>query len=121
MLVGRGAFDYYRLSKRGVQTQGIAVGRRPHAQIAYSFNVTSRTYGGVGRTGIGAPPFEQISVGDKLTIHYLPDAPETNCLGTPKELFKNELGPVLMVALLFPTAIVGVAYFRFPGLGQKKN
>ena len=72
-------------------------------------------------TGMGTPPFDQISIGDKLTIHYLPDAPETNCLGAPKELFENEFGAVLIAALLFPTAIVGVAIFRLRGVGQKQN
>ena len=109
---GREALMYYRLSKHGVAAQGVARERLPHRQIGYSFDVSGRDYHGVGMTGMGAPWFEQISLGDRLPVYYLPNAPESNCLGDPEQLFSNEIGAVSMLCLLFPTMIVLLLVYK---------
>ena len=106
-IVGGRAFDYYRLRNGGVLAEGVALGRKPHDQIEYSFTFEGRVYTKVGIPGMGAPRFEEIVVGQKLPIYYLPKSPEISCLGDPGKLFRNELPPVLLVILLFPSAIVG--------------
>jgi hypothetical protein len=104
--------NYFRLSRNGVVVQGIALGTAPHYQIEYSFKANGQTYRGVGRTGIGAPSFEHIAVGDNVPVYYLPEAPEVNCLGSPAELYSNDLPPVLLASFVFPTAIIFVLAYR---------
>lgn len=106
--VGRQAFNYYRLRNRGVLAEGVALGRKPHDQIEYSFMVEGRVYTNVGIPGMGAPRFEEIAVGQRLPVYYLPQSPEVSCLGDPGKLLHNELPPVLLVIVLFPSAIVGI-------------
>lgn len=107
-IVGRRAFDYYRLRKGGVLAEGTALGRKPHDQIEYSFTVDGRAYSNVGIPGMGAPRFEEIAVGQRLPVYYLPKSPEVSCLGDPGELLRNELPPVLLVVVFFPSAIIGI-------------
>jgi hypothetical protein len=111
-IVAKGAFNYYRLSKSGVLTEGIAVARAPHDQIEFSFKADNRLYRGVGTAGVGTPPIGKISMGDGLSVYYLPEAPEINCLGSPRELLFNELPPLLLVAVLFPSIIVAAVAIR---------
>jgi hypothetical protein len=92
--------------------EGTAVARKPHDGIEYSFSVSNRTYAGVGRADVVEPTFGKTSMGDKLPVYYLPQAPEINCLGSPKELFSKDLLPNILIALLFPTAIVGAIAIR---------
>jgi hypothetical protein len=106
------AFDYYRLRREGILTDGRAVARAAHYQIIYSFNVNGIVYQGEGMTGFGIPPFERISIGDKLPIYYLPKDPKINCVGSPEKLLSNELPPVLGAVILFPTVITAVIAFR---------
>ena len=103
---GKRVLQYRRLSHNGVTLHGIARGRAPHQQIEYSYEINGQTYQGVGRTGIGSPSLYEISIGDKVSVYFLPDAPEISCLGDPAELYSNDLPPTLLVSLLFPTAIV---------------
>ncbi len=120
-VVGRGAFNYYRLRKGGVLTEGIAVARKPHDQIEYSFKADKGVHTRVGIAGIGTPPVEKIALGDKLPVYYLPQAPGISCLGDPGKLFLNELPPVLLAALLFPSAIIAMIAFRHARAGRKSK
>jgi hypothetical protein len=107
------AFDYYRLRSKGILTDGTAVARLPHDEIKYSFRVNGAVYQGLGVAGFGTVPFERMSIGDKLPIYYLPKDPKINCLGSPEKLLSNELPPVLLGVILFPTMITAVFVFRY--------
>jgi hypothetical protein len=109
---GQNCVRYYRLSKSGLVVQGLASEMKPHEQVGYSFEVNGRGYHGVGKTGVGLPSFDQISIGDTVPIHYLPEHPWVNCVGDPSRLYSDELFPVLGTVLTFPTAIVGALVFR---------
>jgi hypothetical protein len=109
--VGRHEVDYYRLIKHGVATEGTAAAAKPHNQIEYSFEVNHRKYTGIGRVSSGSKSV-RVEVGDKLAVYYLPSAPNINCLGDPQVLFSAEMGSVLLVILLFPTAIILVLMVR---------
>ncbi len=111
-VTGQQCLRYYRLSKGGLVVQGLISDKKPHEQIGYSFEVNGHSYHGVGRTGVGFPSFNQISVGDTVSVYYLPEHPEVNCVGEPSRLYSDELSSVLMVALLFPTVIIGALVFR---------
>ncbi|HLJ86042.1 MAG TPA: hypothetical protein VKZ53_04415 [Candidatus Angelobacter sp.] len=109
---GGPSLNYWRLSRNGIPIQGIALARRPHWQIKYSFEINGHKYEGTGRTGIGAPFFNQISIGDIVPVYYLPAAPDINCLGDPKKLWANELVPWMGSLILFPTMIVCRLIYR---------
>jgi len=100
MVVGRHAIDYYRLTRHGVETQGITVAGRPHGQIEYTFEANARTYTGVGKR------LEGTQIGDKIAVYYLPVAPNINCFGDPQALFSAEMPPVVLAVFLFPTLII---------------
>jgi len=111
-VTGRKALDYYRLKNSGVSTQGIAMTRKPHNQIEYSFRAGEVAHTDVGVPGMGSPPVDKIALGQTVPVYFLPQNPDISCLGSPEELLRNELPPVLAVTLLFPSAIVGVIAFR---------
>ena len=123
LLIGFGAetggrcWDYYRLKTKGISTQGVVKEKKPHGQIGYSFNVQGHGYEGTGRTGANTAPFEEMAKGDAVTIYYLPGSPSVNCLGDPAELYSNDLPLVLVVVLVFPTAIVLALARRFAKRG----
>jgi hypothetical protein len=106
IISGHQLWKYYRLSEDGVSTQGIAGGRQPHAQIAYSFTLNRQVYQGIGFTDD-----DKIAPGAPVSVVYLPEDPAKNCLGNPHDLYQSELLPVAAVSLLFPTLIlIRVAY-----------
>jgi hypothetical protein len=109
----RDLFSYYRLRRNGILVEGVAVARAPHDQVKYSFQAGGSEYQSVGMTGFGTPPSERISIGDRLPVYYLPKDPKVNCLGSPREIFSNELPPVLLAVILFPSMIIAVAVFRY--------
>jgi hypothetical protein len=110
-MVGGRCWDYFRLKEHGVSTQGIAESAQPHYQIGYFFTVNGHAYRGVGRTG--AVSTSSIAIGDTVPVYYLPDTPEVNCMGSPSELYSNDLPLVLLVTFVFPTITVAVLAFRF--------
>ena len=112
-VAGQNLDRYYRLKEHGIAIEGIAHERRPHGEIAYSFEVNGQTYEGVGRPGIGAPSLYGIAMGDKVPIHYLPAGPNINCMGDPQQLYSGEIAPVLLVSLVFPTMTVCVLAYKF--------
>ena len=81
--------------------------------IQYSFEADGHRYEGLGRGDLESPSFDLTSIGDQVLVHYLPDAPDINCLGDPERLYSSELFPVFGAALLFPTMIVGVLAVRY--------
>jgi hypothetical protein len=103
---GKLVLHYRQLSKNGATIQGIALGPYPHQQIKYSYAINGRTYQGIGRTDFNGPSLFEIAVGDKISVHYLPDEPEISCLADPEELYSSDLVPTLGASFLFPTMIV---------------
>jgi Protein of unknown function (DUF3592) len=111
-VVGRGPLKYYRLKNGGRVTEGVAIAIEPHEQIRYSFTHKEQRYIAVGIVGLGTPPFEEIALGDRLPVHYLPESPETSCLGDPQQLLRDELPIVIVAPIVFPTFITAGLYLR---------
>ena len=74
-----------------------------HQNVHYSYAVEGRTYNDVGHGDFGNPGFGQLRVGDPAMVYYLSGRPEVSCLGRPKDLLVNEMIPIGLAALLFPT------------------
>jgi hypothetical protein len=112
-IAGRQCQKYYRLRQTGVTVAGVVQAKKPHMLIEYSFRANGQDYSGWGRGDVGSPLFDEISIGDRAVVHYLPNDPDINCLHDPAKLFHAELFPVLGVVLLFPTITVSALAFRF--------
>jgi hypothetical protein len=121
MMVGRNSVNYYRLSRHGVAVEGIARKRKPHMLIEYSFTANGQTYNGLGKPGVGAPAFYEISIGERVPVYYLTSDPEINCLGDPQRLFSGEIGVAFLACLLFPTMIVCVVAYRVSRYEDRRN
>jgi amino acid transporter len=105
-IAGRNAIVYYRLSRRGAIARGVVQEKKPHFLIGYTFEAAGHQYNGTGGVNLGAKEFDRISNGDEVIVHYLPNAPEVNCLGDPRRLFNNEGFLTLLAIIIFPAMIV---------------
>ena len=92
---------WHGLAKRGVETKGRVVGKEPenHKFIRYSYEVNQQTYSGLGSAGRGNPTFEQLNIGDKVTVFYDPADPNESILGNPQEQANSVTVGVLFLAI----------------------
>src|SRR5947209_3030729 len=73
----------YRIASQGATVQGWITRKEPENHgglIDYAYNVGRETYtdkGGVGNS------FEQLKVGDKITVTYDPQKPSVSSVGRP--------------------------------------
>ncbi len=107
---------FYRLKRDGIKTTGVVTQLQAanHQSVYYNFEVSGRTYSNIGRAGFGNPEFCCLTVGQNITICYLPDNPFTSCLGNPQLLLENEVMPVLLAGIIFPVFTITVYSSRFP-------
>ncbi len=117
VLLGGQCMDYWRLMENGRLTQGIVTERKPHNQLAYSFEINGRTYTNPGARPDTVFSYEHSSPGDTIAVHFLAGSPTVNCLANPKRLFKNEITSVLLGCIAFPSLAV-IALAIFPGFGR---
>jgi len=114
---------YYRLAQQGVLAEGSVTQKEPenHQIIRYSYFVSKNSYNGVGHDGFGNPSFEEIKVGDRVKVYYLPKNPEISCLDNPSQLLENETIPIILAALVFPSlAIVFIKTIKKKWLKSNK-
>lgn len=106
-LGSRNWWNYYRLSKRGVQTQGAVVSREPHMEVRYSYRVGETTH-----TATGRPINENLATGAPVTVVYLPYEPTVSACAAPEQLMSNEAGAVIMATIVFPTFFLTVVWWK---------
>jgi hypothetical protein len=96
--------DYNYLVKRGVAVKATVTAKEPdnHRFIRYSYSVDQKTYNGLGSAGHGNPRFEELNVGDKVTVVYDPVNPDLSFLGDPKDQLNSVTGGVIFITLIFP-------------------
>ena len=111
LMLSRNAANYYRLTKRGVSAQAVIQEKREHQLVAYTFDANGQEYTGLGMANM-VSSYDEISIGDEVMVHYLPDAPQINCIGDPRGLYLNERSLMLLAILIFPTMIVAAFAFR---------
>ena len=98
---------YYRLVKHGIPTEGLVTSQpdpHNHGFSRYSYTVGSQAF-----TTTGYP---RAAEGQTIMVFYLPYNPAVNCPGDPRELLKSESVPIGLASLLFPTLMIGSAYWR---------
>lgn len=94
-----GWYDLYRLFHKGVQTQGKVTEKKPefHQDICYEYWVAGTRYSNQSWSQ-GFPSFNQIKVGDRIIVTYLPGNPNKSEPGDINEVYWNE-SMMLFVAL----------------------
>jgi hypothetical protein len=106
--------EYWALAERGVSTKGVVDATEPdnHRLVRYSFTVGQRSYSDSDQVGDGNPDFENLRVGDRVTVFYDSQSPSVSGLGDPRRRLANEELTVGAVAILFPTFLVVLLYAK---------
>jgi len=91
---------YWKLERDGVAVDGYVIGKRdgPPPLIDYSFQGPVKIQTASGEAGWGNPDYNQLAVGDKVIVYYLPYDPGVSVLGLP--LLRFRAPHVLAVDLL---------------------
>ena len=92
--------NYVQLMQKGSTCQGTIT--RADAGISclveYSFTIGGRAYTGSGQNC-------SATVGEKVTVTYIADAPASSCLGRPGEKLADEVAYSLFGGLSFPSIL----------------
>ena len=99
---------YYDLARRGIPTQARVTAKEPenHRFIRYSYSVDEGVYSGFGVAGNGNPDFDDISVGDSVTVYYEPDIPNVSFLGDPKYQLSSVTRGVIFITFTIPAFVL---------------
>lgn len=115
--IGLGSFNVpylYPLARRGVETMGTVTGFEPnnHRTVHYTFEVNGKTFSGSQEGGVDGEP---TTTSAKHAVFYLPEDPNTSCIGDPMPMLWNEVISIsLVMFILVPVALLG-ARMRSPG------
>lgn len=92
------------LAKYGIETKGKVVKKEPdnHRFIQYSYSVDQQTFSGLGSAGDPNPEFDQLNVGDTITVFFNPDNPKESFLGNPESQSRSIRNGIVFLAVLGP-------------------
>lgn len=92
----------YRLSNGGVKTAGVVFekDRENHQRIKYQFSVDGQTYRWGGFSGDLGMEFDEIRIGQQVTITFEAGNPSNSCLGEPESTFYPNLRLAIVGSLL---------------------
>lgn len=95
---------YYSLAVEGIATRGRVTAKEPenHRFVRYSYVVGGIGHDGLGSAGFGNPEFDQIRIGDNVTVYYDPQSPQTSFLGDPKHQLQSITRGVVFITVCFP-------------------
>ncbi len=99
------------LANHGATTIGRVDAKQPnnHQAIVYSYEVDNIRYTGIGRGGIGNFAFDDIGIGQDVTLVYDPKSPSDSYLGDPRlmlELNESTINRLMLVIPIVPSFIV---------------
>jgi len=109
---------YRGLRERGVPVDGWVTlkGLNAPDELSYSFEAEGRTYSDVGKAGYGNRAFADLEAGDRVLVFYVPEHPETHCLGDPSEHLRDQNR-----AMFLPLAVFSLALGAFLANELKKQ
>lgn len=115
-LLSLSAGRYYRLDRDGTRAEGVVTAKEPqnHRLVRYRYSAASREHVGAGTARYGNPDFDELRVGDKLHVVYLPGSPETSTPGDPHARLIEELRSAGLIGVF-------VAGGAFWGLRRRKR
>lgn len=93
---------YRRLMTEGTWTNGWVVSKdaKRGRKVYYAFTVSEREYSGIGRAGYGNREFDELGVGDRVVVFYLPKDPDVSTLGDPAEHLREQNRVILLGVFL---------------------
>lgn len=108
------------LAMFGVRAEATVIRKEPfnHQEITYEYEIEGRRYTLVGTAGVSAPPFNQVQLGDQITITYLPERPEVSAIGSPEQKLTGHLVSAAVGTLLL---LVGLVVLVHPALRQLRR
>jgi hypothetical protein len=94
----------YQLNEHGISAEAIVTAITPenHNSFLYAYTVAGTRYTGAGFIH----ELPKAEVGEKVSVRYLPEAPDVSCSGDVRAALINELISVGMVVLVFPPLII---------------
>jgi hypothetical protein len=104
----RSDWPFYRgLRERGIAADGVVTlkGLNAPDEISYSFEAGGRTYHGAGKAGYGNKSFADLQAGDRVLVFYVPDHPDTHCLGDPTEHLRDQNRAMAVPLTIFALAL----------------
>lgn len=109
IIIGRiNWFKYYNLAEYGIQTRGTVTNKESynHESIYYTYIVDHKNFTGIGHDGNGNPKFDDLKIGDRVIVFFLPNNNQISCIGNPKDLLQNETISILLASLIIPTLVI---------------
>lgn len=90
------------LALEGRQTSGIVVRKEPanHRALIYTYDVNGRQFEGAGIAGPSTGPFEQVALGQTITVVYLPAEPTNSTLIDSVGDVRYTIGFITFVSIL---------------------
>ncbi len=104
---------YYRLTRYGVPAEGSITDLQPrnHRSVIYQYQTERSAYNGGGHAGDIEADFDQLRLGQKVTVFYDPDKQEVSCLGDPSRHLRSNLTGVALITTC-PTLYLLVVKIR---------
>ncbi|HEY1189869.1 MAG TPA: DUF3592 domain-containing protein [Gemmata sp.] len=103
---------YRRLAAEGVQTEATITGTtcEQHSVVSYTFAAgDGQVYVGRGLSG-GDKPCQDIRVGDRMPVWYIPADPTTSTLREPQAELENERLSVGCGAIFMPAWVLVIIF-----------
>lgn len=104
----------YPLARRGVKTVGTVTDFEPnnHRTVHYAFEADGKAFSGSQEGGVDGGA---TTTSAKHAVFYLPENPNTSCIGDPKPMLWNEVITIgLGIFIFVPFALLG-ARMKSPG------
>lgn len=106
---------FRKLTFEGAHTNGQVIAKEPanHQSIRYDFAVGANHFSGVGNANRGGlQGFDQIGIGDTISVTYLPKQPEISVPGDAAELFHSWSGLLFVILPIFSFVATGFLFWR---------
>lgn len=93
-----------RFARMTAETTGVVTEKLPHEHrtIRFRYSINGADYSGAGATDFGNPPFDDITVGQRITVFYNPENPESATSGDRRSEPDANTGPVILMTLFAP-------------------
>jgi hypothetical protein len=105
--------NYYRLTVRGIAAEGSIIELQPenHGSVLYEYQVDSRSFSGGGHAGDINTNFDELRIGQRVTVFYDAHNAAVSCLGAPQKHLNSLLRGTAFLAA-FPTLAIFVFKIR---------
>ncbi|MBJ6726358.1 DUF3592 domain-containing protein [Geomesophilobacter sediminis] len=115
--------SYYRIANHGVSEKAIVLQLLPenHNLVRYSYKFGDKTFEGMRGSFPPNKSFNNLKVGEEVTIYFDPQHPETSLLGDPKAIFKDETIAVMIGGIAFPLLILLTLFFGNREISRKQR